>query len=154
MKSKRFLIIWLMAMVVVTIGAASVSARNPQPFESPLPPPGEEWPPVPPVDLGGIEEYVGLVGLGGVITVVVEVLKRLKVVPDGQAGRWTTIANIVGFAVLVGLGVLGVDYTGDAAAGIFDLLERIGQAVLLVISSPLFFQVLRSMGVFPQLKGR
>jgi len=122
-------------------------------FESPIEPPGD-WPPVPDVDMGGLEGYVAAMGLGAIITVVIEILKLLKAIPDGQAGRWATIANVVVYAILVIAGIFGIDYSGDKAKAIFDLLHQIGQIVLAIISSPIFFRLLRQMNVLPELPQR
>jgi hypothetical protein len=121
-------------------------------FESPIEP--GEWPPVPDVDVGGIKDYVAAVGLGAIITVVIEILKRLAIIPDGQAGRWATIANVVVYAILVVAGIFGIDYSGDKAKAIFALLHQIGQIVLAIISSPIFFKLLRQMNVLPELPQR
>jgi len=157
-KLKAQVVFLSLLVVAVTVGVLVpfALAQAPGPattFESPIPPP-EEWPPVPDVDVGGLTDYVGAIGLGAVITVVIEILKRLKVVPDGQAGRWATIANVVAFAVLVFCGVFGVDYSGDQAKAIFDLLHRIGQAILTIISSPILFKVLREANVLPEMISR
>lgn len=122
-------------------------------FESPIEPP-EGWPPVPDVDTGGLEGYVAAMGLGAIITVVIEILKRLKMIPDGQAGRWATIANVVVYAALVVAGIFGIDYSSDKAKMFFDLLHQVGQIVLAIISSPIFFRLLRQMNVLPELPQR
>lgn len=152
-KSKQMIVVGVILLAAVLIGVmVPVVMAHPLPtFTSPVPPPEDEWPPVPDVDTGSLTDYVSAIGLGAVITVVIEILKRLSVIPDGQAGRWATIANVVAFAGLVVAGVFGVDYSGDQAAAIFDLLHRIGQAVLTIISSPIFFQVLRGAGVLPKM---
>ena len=151
MKGKLFL---MMLVVLLVLVPQQVLAQS-GPFDSPLPPlPDGEYPHLPPVDLGGMEDYVASVGIGAVIMVAIEILKRLNVVPDGQAGRWATIANVIAFAGLVVAGVFGVDYSGDQARAILDLLERVGQAALMIISSPLLFRFLREAGVLPLLKER
>jgi len=114
----------------------------------------EEMPPLPPVDVGGIKDYVAMLGVGSVILVVVEILKRLKVLPDGTAGRWATLANIVAFAGLAVAGVFGVDFGSDYIQNILDLLQRVGQAVLTILSSPLLFRLLRKGGILGPLAGR
>ena len=156
---KRLLIGVLVVVFVVAMGVVSVVARGSAvpceslAFESPVDPPGG-WPPVPDVDMGGLEGYVAAMGLGAIITVVIEILKRLKAIPDGQAGRWATIANVVVYAILVIAGIFGIDYSGDKAKAIFDLLHQIGQIVLAIISSPIFFRLLRQMNVLPELPQR
>lgn len=114
----------------------------------------EGTPPLPPVDVGGVKDYIATLGVGSVILVAVEILKRLKVLPDGAAGRWATLANIVAFAGLAVAGVFGVDFGSDNIQNILDLLERVGQAVLTIISSPLLFRFLREGGILGPLAGR
>jgi len=148
---KRVLIVGALVVTIAVVVALPVVAQDPAPattFDSPVEPPGE-WPPVPDVDVGGLEDFVGAVGVGAVITVVIEILKRFGVVPDGQAGRWATIANVVAFAGLVLAGVFGLDYSGDQAKAIFDLIYRVGQAILMIISSPMLYKLFRAANVFP-----
>jgi len=144
---KRVLIVGVLVVSVLVVGVVPALAQDPVPFESPVDP--GDWPPVPDVDTGGMADFVGAVGIGAVITVVIEILKRFGLVPDGAAGRWATIANIVAFAALALAGVFGIDYSGDQAKVIFDLIYRIGQAILMIISSPVFYDLLRKANVFP-----
>jgi len=148
MKAGRFKV-WLVVTVLLTLVlVGGAMAQEPQPFISP--PPGGEYPPLPDVDVGGVEDYVASLGIGAVVMVVIEILKRLQVIPDGQGGRWATVANIVIFAGLVVGGIFGVDFTGDTAQSIIDILQRVGQAILLIISSPIFFKILRSTEILPK----
>ena len=148
MSNRKRLIVGVCLVLAVFIGIAAprVLAQEPMPFDSPLP--GSEYPPLPPVDVGGMEDYVASVGIGAVVMMIIEILKKLGAVPDGQAGRWATVANIVIFAGLVVAGIFGVNYAGDDARMLYDLLNRIGQAALLVVSSPLLFEAMRLAQVF------
>jgi len=148
MKVRVGLLIVALLMLVLIL---PVMAQQPQPFDSPIP--GEEFPPLPDVDTGKIDDYIASLGLGSVVMVVIEILKQLKVVPDGQAGRWATLANIVLFAVLAVAGVFGVNYAGDTARMIFDVLNRIGQVVLAILASPIFFKGLRMAQVLKPQAG-
>jgi len=156
---KRMLVgLLVLGLLVAGTAVAVVAQEEPDPgtlalFESPIPPP-EEWPPVPDVDVGGIEGFLAALGISGVIATVIEILKVLGAVNDGAAGRWATIANVVVFAVLVILGVFGVDYAGDSAKMVYDLLYRVGQIVLSILGSPIFFWLMRQAGVFLPLPGR
>ena len=161
MSDKRKLVVWgVLVVVALAIGVVvpvvgQEVGRGPAmlAFGSPIEPPGG-WPPVPDVDTGGLEDYVAAMGLGAIITVVIEILKRLKVIPDGQAGRWATIANVLAYGALVVAGIFGIDYSGDKAKAILALLHQIGQIVLAIISSPIFFRLLRQMNVLPELPQR
>jgi len=150
MKARGFVIV--LVVLVLALGMTHmVLAQQPQPFDSPIP--GEEFPPLPDVDTGKIDEYIASLGLGSVVMVVIEILKQLKVVPDGQAGRWATLANVVLFGILAVAGVFGVDYTGDTARMVFDVLNRIGQVVLAILTSPIFFKGLRMAQVLKPQSG-
>lgn len=137
----RIVGIALALFVLVGIAAPQVMAQ-------------EGMPPLPPVDVGEVKDYVAALGVGSVILVAVEILKRLKVLPDGAAGRWATLANIVAFAGLAVAGVFGVDFGNDNIQNILNLLERVGQAVITIISSPLLFRLLREGGILGPLAGR
>ena len=80
---------------------------------------------VPDIDLGAIEEYVAAVGIGAVLTLLVDILKRAGVVPDGQAGVWATAANLVVFAGLYIGGIFGFDVGGDATQNIIAIAAGI-----------------------------
>jgi len=143
---KRFLLVAILLCMTMT-----VMAQPPEPFNSPLP----GWPPVPPVDLTGVNEWMAMGGLSAVGLAVIEVLKRLGVIPDGAASRWASIFNIVGFAVLTIVGVFGVDVVNNTdIQNVFDMLVRVCQAVLVVLGSPLLFKLVRRMGILPPLKDR
>lgn len=131
-------LILLMAAVMVVMGAGIAQAAAP----------GRRMTQdLPPVDFGEIEEYVASLGVGALIMVAIEILKRVGAIPDGQAGTWATVANVVAFAALVVAGVFGVDLQGGQMQGVLDLLVRIGQGGLTIISSPLLFEVLRQAQV-------
>jgi len=146
-KARKFRICLVIVALLALVLVSGAMAQQPQPFDSPVPPPGGEYPPLPDVPVGGLEDYVASLGIGVVVMVVIEILKRFQLIPDGQAGRWATVANIVIFAGLVVAGIFGVDFTGDTAQSIIDILQRVGQAILLIISSPIFFKILRSVEI-------
>ena len=146
------LVLAIMMVLSPVLADAPITDTLTTTFESPLP---GEWPPVPPIDLGGINEYVALAGLSTVIMMVVEVLKRLGVVPDNQAARWTSLGNIVGFAVLSVVGVFGIDFaTNTDIQNVLDLLTRIGQGILAILGSPLLFNMLRQWKILTPLAKR
>ena len=112
----------------------------------------QEGPELP--DIGPIEEYVGAVGVGAVIMILVEILKRLGAIPDGQAGMWATIANVVAFAVLYILGAFGFDVMGDLPQQILEILEQVGKLLLMLLSAIGSFKVLRSANVLKPMQSR
>lgn len=156
MSVKRFLVVVLLLLAVtgmVTAQGSTPPITATTTFTTPLP--GGDWPPVPPIDLGGLNEYVALAGLSSVIMLVVEVLKRLGVIPDGQASRWTSLGNIVGFAVLAVVGIFGIDFaTNTDIQNVLDLLTRIGQGILAILGSPILFNLMRQWSILPPLTKR
>jgi hypothetical protein len=108
-------------------------------------------PPVDPIlpDVQPIEDYVGVIGIGAIITLLIQILKTLNLVPDGQAGIWATAANVGVFAVLWIAGAFGFDVTGSAIQDVLAMLEQLGKLILMVVTSPIFFRVLREARILP-----
>jgi len=149
-KKGRVLALVVLLVVVGVMLALPVMAR-PTTFDSPLPPPE---PVLPPVDLGGMEEWMAAVGVGGVVLLLAELLKRLGVLPDGSAGLFATVCNVVVFAGLMVAGVFGFDVTAGGAQSVIEILTAIGQLALMVISSPVTFKLLRDANVLRPLPDR
>ena len=125
MKVKLFILILVLLSLVLVIPAYA-----------------QEGPDLP--DVGPIGEYVAAVGVGAVIMVLIEILKRLGVIPDGQAGQWAGIANVVAFAVLYVLNVFNLDVMGDLPQRILAVLEQVGKFVLMLLSAVGSFKAARS----------
>ncbi len=149
---KKFLVV-----LVLLLMAGTVYADSPLPTpQSPLPTPvSVEYPPVPPVDLAEINEWLASVGLLPLVLVAVEILKRVNVIPDGTAGRWSGVFSIVGFGALALLGVFGVDFANNTAIqNALEVLVRICQGILVVLGSPVLYKVLRELRVLSPLPSR
>jgi hypothetical protein len=131
-------------LIVVSLFLAGNAGAAPTPFLSPLPPPVPR-PPLP--DVQPIAGYVAAVGIGAIITLLVQILKAFGLVADGQAGKWATAANVVVFAGLWVAGAFGFDVTDSAVQNVLTILEQLGKLILMVVTSPVFFQVLCSAQV-------
>ena len=92
-----------------------------------------------------IERVVYSVGLGGAVSVLVQLLKRFGAIPDGAGGTAATAINVVVFAVLIGINtVFGVDLSGEGAQGVFDVIARLADLLAAVLASLGTFHGLRA----------
>jgi hypothetical protein len=112
----------------------------------------QEGPEMP--DVGPLGEYVAAVGVGAVIMVVIEILKRIGVIPDGQAGVWVSVANVVAFAGLYVADVFGFDVMGDLPQQVLEILEQVGKLILMFLSAVGSFKAARSARVIKPMKSR
>lgn len=77
--------------------------------------------------------YLALAGVAALVTVLVNILKRLGVITDGQAPTASLLLNLVGFGLFVVASVAGIDVggidivLGSIAALLEALLGLIGQ---------------------------
>lgn len=84
-----------------------------------------------------------LVGLGALLSAIIEVLKKFGVIPDGYAGLAAAIANVVVFAVAeIAVGAFGVDLST-----LDGILAMLAQIILAVVSSLVTHKSLRAMRV-------
>ncbi len=94
-------------------------------------------------------EIVGALGLGVLVMAVVQVLKRLGVIPDGWGGSMAAILNIVILLVLtVGVEVFKVDLEGEQAVAVLGVLKLIGELMLAVLTSVTTFGKARAANVY------
>lgn len=141
-----------LALTLITVTLAIVACHTVGPedpvvaFEAEVLPPDETTVPV--------ADYLAAVGVGAVVTVFVEVFKRLKAIPDGKAGLVATVANVVIFAALTAAGAFGFDVTGADAQSVIKILEQIGNLALMIVSSPLVYDLLRKAQVLNKIPGR
>jgi hypothetical protein len=141
--SGRFVgIVVVTVLVLVLTACVSSSATT---FASPVDPSPTPDPDLP--DVAPMEDYVAAVGVGSIITLLIQIFKALGWVPDGQAGRWATTANVVAFAGLWIAGAFGFAVASSPVQNILSILEQGGKLVLMVITSPVFFEILRDAKV-------
>jgi len=84
-----------------------------------------------------------LVGLGALLSAIIEVLKKFGVIPDGYAGLAAAIASVIVFAVAeIAVGAFGVEL------GTLDgILAMLAQIILAIVSSLVTHKSLRAMRV-------
>lgn len=92
--------------------------------------------------------WASLVGFGAVIGVVVNVLKAVGVVKDGQAQNWSVGLNLLGMAILLGLRVYVPDLDIPGADSSLQQLA----AVLTVVFNYIM-QLIGSKGAHNLLRG-
>lgn len=112
----------------------------------------QEGPEIP--DIGPLGEYVAAVGVGAVIMVIIEILKRVGAIPDGEAGKWAGIANVIAFAGLYVAGVFGFDMMGDLPQQVLNILEQVGKLILMFLSAIGSFKAARSARVIKPMRAR
>lgn len=135
---KRMKVLLVLSLVLVAISFPAVALAE-----------GPEMP-----DLEPLNEYVAAAGVGAVITILVEVLKRTGAIPDGEAGKCVGIANVVAFAGLYVAGVFGFNVMGDLPQQILAILEQVGKLVLMFLSAIGSFKAARAANVIKPLKSR
>ena len=105
-------------------------------------------------DIGPLGEYVAAVGVGTVLMILVEILKRLGAVPDGQAGVWVAVGNVIAFAALYISGVFGFDVMEDLPQQVLAIMEQVGKLVLMFLSTIGTFKAARAANVVKPLASR
>jgi len=97
--------------------------------------------------LPGVSEYLAMAGLSALIVGIVQILKALKVIPDGSAAQWATVLNVIAYATGIILGVFGVDLMAPGSQQVIGILQQVVALALMIVASPLLFRVLRYFGV-------
>lgn len=155
---KKFLITILLILTLVVVVPAAL-AQDPEPTPegiggTELPIYDLEQPVIPGEIETGIEDWMTTLGLGGFSLVLVEILKRLGVVPDGQAGKWATTINVLLFAALAVAGTFGLDLQGDTFQNVAAVLQQLGKLAMAIMSSPMFHSMLRGASIVNPLPSR
>lgn len=101
-----------------------------------------------------IDQALGAAGLGLLVMVIVEILKRLLVIPDGQAGIWATILGVLGYLVILVLGYFRIDLTQGPAQDVVALFIKLGEMALALITALGGFGLLRKANVLPPMASR
>ena len=143
MKAHKYASILILVLLIVLAVPVAVLAQS-SAQEGTLP------------DITQIEEYVAAVGVGALIMLAIEILKKIGIIPDGQAGTWAAIANVVAFAALYIAGVFGFDPLGAGFQQVLAVLAAIGKLVLMLVSTFGLFEQLRAANVpmFRKMAGR
>ena len=97
--------------------------------------------------LSAITQYVAALGLGSVVTLLVQLLKRFGVIPDGYGGTVASVVNVVIFLALLIAGVFGFDAGGDEAAQLFAVINNIATLIIAILSSVGVFGAMRGANV-------
>lgn len=98
-------------------------------------------------------ELLTALGIGPCVMLIVEVIKRLGLLPDGTAGKAAVISNIVAYAALLILGVYEIDLSGNITA-VTGVLHGILTILLQIISALKSYGYLRDAEVIKPLAGR
>jgi len=101
-----------------------------------------------------IDQVLAATGLGVIIMLVIEALKRGGLVPDGQAGAWMAIAGALAYLLLLVLGVFDIDLASPDAQVVIALLTQLAQLALTIISGLGSFGLLRQGEILNKLPGR
>jgi len=143
MKAHKYASILILVLLIVLAVPVAVLAQS-SAQEGTLP------------DITQIEEYVAAVGVGALIMLAIEILKKIGIIPDGQAGTWAAIANVIAFAALYVAGVFGFDPMGAGFQQVLAVLAAIGKLVLMLVSTFGLFEQLRAANVpmFRKMAGR
>ena len=87
----------------------------------------------------------GLAGLGGFISVVVNLLKKVGVVKDGTADRWFEAINLGAFVVVAGVYVWQVDVDWTQIDAWLQALASLLGLVVQIIGGRATYDVLRGV---------
>lgn len=87
--------------------------------------------------------------VGTLISALVELLKGLGLIKDGNGGRWALLFSAVASLVLTFLAEFGlVDLEGLQAQAVFEMLGLLGQMILVFVGAFLTHKVFRAANVF------
>jgi len=101
-----------------------------------------------------INEYLSSVGVAIVVTLLVEVLKRVGLVEDGMAAKWAGALNAVVYAGFMVSGIYGFDPMGSTPQMVFAVLAEVLRVAVSVVGSPLFYKALIWLGVLDKMPDR
>lgn len=103
-----------------------------------------------------LQNYISFIGLGVVVMVIVEIIKKTGKLPDGQAGTVATLINGLLFVVIVVLNLFGVDIEGEQAKAVIVILNKVAELALLILSSVGSFAAMRAANIpgFRPMQGR
>lgn len=91
-----------------------------------------------------LAEFAGVLGLGAVVSSLIQVLKVFNLIPDGTGGQVTVVANLLIFIGAYALGLLGYDVAGEPVK---QGIIAVGELVGVILTSILFFKGMRTANV-------
>lgn len=119
-RSKVSFFVILAVLVTITLLSAGIALAEPVALQT-----------APPVDLPSLlTQFMALAGVGALVALIVNILKTVGVVKDGDAPTWTTGFNLAGLALLFFLKV----FMPQADIGQLDgLAATLAQICVLVL---------------------
>jgi len=88
-------------------------------------------------------QFVAAIGLGGLESLIVQVVKRLGWLPDGWGGTLVFALNLAIVLALVIAGAFGFDYEGETGQEILNMLALGAELIASFLSSIGFFTASR-----------
>ena len=95
-----------------------------------------------------IDQALVAFGLGAVLTPIVEILKRLGLLPDGTAGKVHAVLGILLYALVLAADIFSMDLAGETAQLIIVGLTQAANMALTIISGITTFGILRKGQIF------
>lgn len=126
MKPNRLFTIFLVILAVLCIFTGVAYAQG----ESPSGPVND-----------ALAQFAAAIGLGGVVSTLVQVLKSFDLIPDGYGGQVTVALNLLIFISATVAGFFGIDVGDDAVK---QSLMVLGQLVTVLLTSILYFKGMRA----------
>lgn len=90
-------------------------------------------------------QFTAAMGLGAAVSTIVQALKAFRVIPDGMGGQVALVLNMLVYGVATVAGFFGIDAQGDIVK---QALAVIGELIVIVLTSILYFKSMRESGVF------
>jgi hypothetical protein len=87
----------------------------------------------------------GLTGLGGLISVVVNLLKRFGVVADGTSERWVQGLNLAAFIIVAGVSFFNVNANWVMVDSVLGFLVTFLGFVMQLLGSRVTYSVTKGM---------
>lgn len=81
-------------------------------------------------------QAIAAAGLGTVVMLIVQLGKTFNLVPDGKAGWFASVLNVLGMIGLMVAKVgFNIDLEGEQATAIMSMLATIAEALLAILTS-------------------
>lgn len=127
MFSRKFVVVGvLLIALVVAVGPVYAQANPTDPVNDAL------------------AEFAQVLGLGAVVSTLIQVLKAFSLIPDGTGGQVTVVANMLIFVAAYAAGLMGYDVAGEPVK---QGIIAVGEVVGVILTSILFFKTMRTANV-------